>query len=162
MVNDFVKRFYPAAKAAAIGSKVLPETIITAAALESGWNKSELSAKYNNFFGRKVEKGYKGKAVNLKTKEFIDGKWTAPVELFKVYNTPEDSFRDYVKLLTSAPRYKSVLAATTPQQQFVELQKAGYATAPTYATTLTSVLNRIRPHLAVSITGVLALATIFF
>ncbi len=162
MVNDFVKRFYPAAKAAALGTKVLPETIITAAALESGWNKSELSAKYNNFFGHKVNKGYKGKAINLKTKEFIDGKWSTPVELFKVYNTPEDSFRDYVRLLTTATRYKNVLAAKTPQQQFIELQKAGYATAPTYAATLTSVLTRIRPHLVTSITGVLALATIFF
>lgn len=160
-VSEFVKKYWPAAVEAAGNSRVLPQTILAAAALESGWAGSDLASKYNNFFGRKPERGYKGKVVNLKTREFVNGRYITPVEPFKVYETAADSFRDYVNLITKASRYSKVLAATTPQQQFVELQKAGYATDPKYATVLTSVLNRIRPHLA-SLGLLIAVAGFFF
>ena len=159
--QEFVKKYWPYAVEAAGNSRVLPQTILAAAALESAYAGSDLSSRYNNFFGRKPEKGYKGKVVNLKTKEFVNGKYITPIEPFKVYETPADSFRDYVKLLTGAARYSKVLAANTPQQQFIELQKAGYATDPKYAAVLTSVLNRFRPHLA-SLGVLVAVAGFFF
>ena len=47
--------------------------IIAQAAIESNWGRSSLSAKYNNYFGIKAGKSWKGKTVNMKTGEVFDG-----------------------------------------------------------------------------------------
>ena len=48
--------------------------IIAQAAIESNWGRSVLSSRYNNFFGIKAGKSWKGKTVNMKTGEVFDGK----------------------------------------------------------------------------------------
>ena len=144
---DFINKFYPAAVAAAKGSKIHPGTIITAAALESGYGKSGLAAKYNNFFGRKPEKSYKGKIVNLPTAEFIKGQKVTLLQPFKHYDSAEDSFRDYVKLLSTSKRYSKVLLTNDPKQQFKEIHAAGYATAPDYSQKLSSLFDQLKDNL---------------
>lgn len=145
--KNFVSLYYPAAIKAAKGSKIHPDTIITAAALESGYGQSGLAAKYNNFFGRKPEKTWKGKIVNLPTNEFINGKMVKVNQPFKYYDTPEEAFRDYVKLLSTSKRYAKVLLTTDPKQQFREIQAAGYATDPGYAFNLEKLLDSLKPLL---------------
>jgi len=144
---DFVNKYYPAAVEAAKGSKIHPDTIITAAALESGYGKSGLAAKYNNFFGRKPEKSYKGKVVTMQTAEYIKGQRVVIPQPFKHYDTPADGFKDYVRLLSNSKRYAKVLLTSDPKQQFREIQAAGYATAPDYSQKLSSVLDQLKPML---------------
>ena len=48
---------------------VLPSVTISQAILESNWGKSELSAKYNNYFGIKASAGWNGKIATFSTKE---------------------------------------------------------------------------------------------
>ena len=161
---DFINKFYPAAVAAAKGSKIHPGTIITAAALESGYGKSGLAAKYNNFFGRKPEKNYKGKIVNLPTAEFIKGQKVTLLQPFKHYDTAEDSFRDYVKLLSTSKRYSKVLLTNDPKQQFREIQAAGYATAPDYSQKLSSLLDNLKPYMKTTLPllAILAIGAIIY
>jgi len=144
---DFVNKYYPAAVEAAKGSKIHPDTIITAAALESGYGKSGLAAKYNNFFGRKPEKSYRGKVVTMQTAEYIKGQRVVIPQPFKHYDTPADGFKDYVRLLSNSKRYAKVLLTSDPKQQFREIQAAGYATAPDYSQKLSSVLDQLKPML---------------
>ena len=50
-------------------SGVLPSVTISQAILESNCGKSELSAKYNNYFGIKASVGWNGKIATFSTKE---------------------------------------------------------------------------------------------
>ncbi len=62
---------------------------------------------------------------------------------FRVYDSPADSFADYVDLIRSAPRYQDALAsAAEPEAYLRELQAAGYATDPAYADKILAILQR--------------------
>jgi flagellum-specific peptidoglycan hydrolase FlgJ len=120
------------------GTGLLPSIALAQAALESGYGKSELSSKYNNYFGIKAVG--KQKSVPMRTREVIKGQsvWiTAP---FRVFDSLADAFKVRVKFL-STKRYKPVLEAKTPAAQALALQKAGYATDPNYARLLVSIVN---------------------
>jgi len=146
--KDFTNKYYPLAIEASIGTPIFPETIITAAGLESGWDTSQLSLKYNNFFGFKSSKSWidsGGKVVSLPTKEIINGQTRTIDALFRVYNSATDSFKDYVRLLQTS-RYVNagVTIAKDSVSQFQALQKAGYATDPNYSSKLKMIYYNIK------------------
>ena len=64
----------------------------------------------------------------------------APKECFRVYKTPEESYRDHSKFLKNGQRYAFLfdLKITDYKAWAKGLKKAGYATLPTYATTGTA------------------------
>lgn len=160
--EDFIKKYQAAAKNATAGTLLLPGTILTVAAIEGRYGQSELAAKYNNFFGRKPESGYTGKTVSMLTNENIKGKIVKIMQPFKVYDTPEAGFRDYVRLISRAPRYIKVLKQTTVPGQFKELQAAGYATDPSYAKKLEQLYNELKGFMSTSAVGFLIVGTLFF
>lgn len=109
----------------------LPSVLIAQAAIESNWGRSTLSAKYNNFFGIKAGRSWKGKSVNMKTGEVFNGKQVTINSNFRVYDSLTDSIRDRNRLLRTE-RYKAVEAATTPEAQATAIRTAGYCTATNY------------------------------
>lgn len=113
--------------------------IIAQAAIESNWGRSSLSAKYNNYFGIKASKSWKGKTVNMKTGEVFDGKQVTINSNFRVYDSLVDSIRDRNSLLRM-PRYKAVELATTPQAQAEAIKAAGYCTATNYVSSIMSTI----------------------
>lgn len=116
------------------------------AILESRLNgkPSDLAAKYNNYFGIKGQ-GTAGSAA-MPTQEYIGGKMRGTKAAFAANKTAEDSFNQHKNLMNN-PRYAAVLAAKTPEEAAVALQKAGYATDPNYAKSLINVLNTyVRPN----------------
>jgi flagellum-specific peptidoglycan hydrolase FlgJ len=137
-IDIFRKKYMLAAIDAARGTKIFPKTIITAAALESNYGKSQLSKVDNNFFG------IKGKGRKYKTKEQVGNKLVTITDSFKVYNTPKDSFKDYVRLLNTN-RYKKagVLTAKNELEQFRAIKKGGYATDANYINKLNSIYKAI-------------------
>jgi flagellum-specific peptidoglycan hydrolase FlgJ len=143
--QQFTDNFFPMAVEAAKGTPIFPETIISAAGLESGWNTSQLSMEYNNFFGFKSSSSWKGRVVSLPTKEEINGKVVTVQAIFRVYDSPVDSFKDYVRLLQTT-RYVNagVTTAKDSIEQFQALQRAGYATDSSYASKLSSVYYSIK------------------
>ena len=143
--------------------------MITQLILESGYNLSSLATKYNNFFGLKSGNSWSGRVVSMRTKEYnangtsywINGTGKEYANrilalsdgansgsLFRVYSNIENGFIGWVNFLKGYSRYNKVFLATTPQGQFIELQKSGYATSPTYANQLTSVYNGLKDTIA--------------
>lgn len=167
--NNFIAKYGNYAKAAAAGTPIFAETILTAAAAESSYGKSQLSAKYNNFFGIKADPSWKGKKIVFSTKEQKkDGSVYVVQAAFRHYDTPAESFINYVKFI-SGPRYvkAGVTTAKNPQEQFKKIQAAGYATDIKYSEKLISIFNGIKdwtkayPIAAAATTGT-ATALLFF
>ena len=136
-----------AAAAAVKGTGIFPELLLAQAIIESAKNGkmpgTQLAKQYNNYFGIKAFKSWKGDRVNFKTGEFTPAGSAYTMESdFRAYKTPLDSFKDYVKLLHNK-RYKKVLAAKTIADQARELKAAGYSTAPDYASKVSGMANVI-------------------
>ena len=117
-----------------------PSVLIAQAAIESNWGRSSLSSKYNNFFGIKASKSWKGKTVNMKTGEVFDGKQVTINSNFRVYDGLADSIRDRNRLLRM-PRYKAVELATTPRAQAEAIKAAGYCTATNYVSSIMATIS---------------------
>lgn len=135
--SEFVQRYWPLAVKVTQGTKILPGTVITAAGVESGWGNSKLASQYNNFFGFTADNSPNVPRVYMCNSQGQD------CHYYKTYNSAEDSFRDYIRLLTSYQRYAPVLQADTVQEQFAALQAAGYATNPQYSSILSRAWSEI-------------------
>jgi flagellum-specific peptidoglycan hydrolase FlgJ len=141
--EQFTSQFWDEAVNATSGTPIFPETVITAAGLEGGWNTSELARLHNNHFGFKGS--YNGMYVLLPTKEYINGSYVTVDAKFRKYPSVTEGFKDYVRLLQTT-RYVNggVTTAKTPIEQFEALQRSGYATDPKYASKLSSVYYTIK------------------
>ena len=155
--REYVRLYYPHIKKITEGTGIFPATQISQAIVESSgkingvWyvGGSKLAKDYNNLHGIKAGKSWKGKSVNMKTKEVYDGKETTITDAFRVYDTPEDSMSDHVKFLIENPRYKTagVFKAKNVTEQAEALKRAGYATDPNYAKTITSVSKEVEKYI---------------
>jgi hypothetical protein len=116
-------------------SEPLRRLTLAQAALESGYGKSTLASKYNNYFGIKG-KGPAG-SVKMWTNEDWGGKRHKILANFRAYHNAEESFKDHLKLLHQ-PRYSRVLAAASFDEAAMEVKRAGYATDYNYTNLLKS------------------------
>lgn len=140
---DYFKKYYNFAVKSGKKSGINPLVILTQSYLESGGAKSILASTYNNFFGIKADKAWKGKKIKMNTREVVNGKSIYLAQNFRWYDTAEQCFDDHAKFLMTNPRYaKSGLfnPTSTPAQQIDSLVKAGYATDPNYGKVLNAVL----------------------
>lgn len=103
--------------------------------LESAAGRSTLATEGNNHFGIKCHKEWKGESM-LRNDD-------APNECFRVYNTPEESFRDHSQFLKRT-RYQKLfkLDITDYQGWAMGLRECGYATDPNYAARLITIIER--------------------
>ena len=83
---EFVKKHYGQALVASKGSGIFIETLLGQSILETSSGKSLLSSKYNNYFGIKANKAWKGRTVNMKTGEVFNGKSVTINSDFRVYD----------------------------------------------------------------------------
>ena len=135
------------AKIATIGTGVLPSITVAQAILESGWGQSILtSAPYYNLFGIKQGTGWQGAIVNMKTSEYVNGKWVTILAPFRAYSSQMASFQDHTKFLLTNSRYagNGVINAKNYVNMANGLQAAGYATDPTYASRLINLVERYK------------------
>lgn len=125
--QKFIQELYPEAVQIYDKYNVLPSIIISQAILESGWGKSDLSVKANNLFGIKADSSWKGKKVKMNTSEYYNKKI---VDDFRVYDSKEQSLKDYGEFLKNNKRYKQngVFQATQYIDQANAIEKAGYST----------------------------------
>lgn len=114
--------------------------IIAQAIMESAWGTSYL-AKKNNFFGLKCGRYWKGKSVNLKTKEeYVEGTLTEIRANFRVYDTPEDGVKGYCEFLM-ARRYSNLKDVVDNTTYITLLCKDGYATSSSYKKYILNLIN---------------------
>lgn len=102
--------------------------------LESAAGKSELSQRSNNHFGIKCHTDWRGKRTYAKD--------DSPNDCFRVYNHPEESYRDHA-LFLQRPRYQPLfsLSITDYRSWARGLQQAGYATDRAYANKLIKLIE---------------------
>jgi len=136
--TSFVRSVLPHAQRAAAKLGTEPLALVAQAALETGWGtkiprRADGSSSFN-LLGIKSGTGWSGPAVTARTLEFQGGALAGKNDSFRAYGSHAESFADYVQLLTSAPRYQSVLAAGQDASRYAQaLQDSGYATDPNYA-----------------------------
>ena len=86
--------------------------------------------------------GWTGKVAEITTTEYINGEPKKVTAKFRAYNSYEESFRDYARLISDSPRYAQVRPQTGSVQAYASgLQRAGYATDPDYANKLSRAIN---------------------
>ena len=127
---DYIEKYKDIAMREMQEYKIPASITLAQGILESGNGNSELAKKSNNHFGIKCHKDWKGK----RTYHDDDAKG----ECFRVYNSPEDSYRDHSKFLANGQRYAFLfdLKITDYKGWAKGLKKAGYATLPVYANVL--------------------------
>jgi len=113
---------------------------------ETGWGQHEIKLKGGapsfNLFGIKAGASWTGKVAEVTTTEYVDGAPQKRIARFRAYDSYEDSFKDYAKMISESPRYAKARAQTGSVQAFASgLQKAGYATDPEYAAKLSRAIN---------------------
>lgn len=115
--------------------------IIAQAILESGWGGSTLASKYNNFFGLKCGGSWKGKSVNMATKEeYTVGVMTDIRDNFRVFDSMEDGVKGYFDFINYS-RYANLKGVKDPEEYCRRIKADGYATSSTYVTNLMRVIR---------------------
>ena len=146
--DDFVQHHRAAAERVARSSGIPASFMLGQAGHETGWGKGEIRHKDGsnsfNLFGIKAGKGWTGKVAEVTTTEYIDGKPRKVTAKFRAYDSYEESFRDYARLIKESPRYEkaeSVAKTGSAVAYAAALQKAGYATDPEYARKLSGAIQ---------------------
>jgi flagellar protein FlgJ len=142
---DFIEKLLPHAKAVSQSTGIPPQFMLAQAALESGWGKHEIrhadNSPSHNLFGIKAGASWKGDIVETVTTEYVNGVPQRVSEKFRAYSSYAEGFNDYARLLSDNPRYANVLKSNDAVTFANSLQRAGYATDPSYADKLIRILN---------------------
>ena len=138
----FIALFGPVAQASMKETGVPASVTLAQAILETGWGGSTIgSAK--NLFGIKGT-GPAGKTV-VNTQECYDGTYVTIKDGFKMYHNWQESIDDHAHLVSNG-RYKSAWDAYQSNHDadaFARgIHQAGYATSPTYADNLISLMKQ--------------------
>ncbi|KQR62162.1 flagellar assembly peptidoglycan hydrolase FlgJ [Acidovorax sp. Leaf160] len=144
--ENFVQHHRAAAERVAQESGIPASFMLGQAGHETGWGKSEIRSKETgnsfNLFGIKAGRGWTGKVAEITTTEYVGGVPRKVTAKFRAYDSYEDSFKDYAKLINDNPRYEKARGKTHSAVAYAaELQKAGYATDPQYASKLSRAIQ---------------------
>ncbi|MGE3774770.1 MAG: flagellar assembly peptidoglycan hydrolase FlgJ [Gammaproteobacteria bacterium] len=140
----FVDSLRPHAERAAQKLGTTPEILLAQAALETGWGRHVVGGSSHNLFSIKADRGWDGRTVTQRTMEVFDGKPVKINAAFRAYRDVGAAFDDYVDFLQQNPRYERALQrAADPRAYVRELQRAGYATDPSYAQKILQIHGRL-------------------
>lgn len=115
--------------------------IIAQAILESGWGKSGLASKYHNYFGLKCGSSWRGKSVNMATKEeYKVSTLTNIRDNFRVYDSMEAGVKGYFDFINTR-RYANLKGVKSPEEYVRRLKADGYATSSKYVDNVMRVIR---------------------
>jgi len=146
--SDFIEKMMPYAEKAAQVIGVSPQTLLAQAALETGWGQKVISqtdgASSHNLFNIKSDKRWNGNDVDIETVEYREGIALKEKASFRAYDSFKESFDDFSEFITTSPRYEKAVDKAANSASFLqELQSAGYATDPNYASKIMGVLKQV-------------------
>ena len=121
---------------------ILASLTAAQAFIESNKGNSGLTQKANNLFGIKGE--YNGQSVTMPTTEYYNGVKTKVDAKFRKYPSWLESVADHSRLFNTNKRYANLRGETDYKQACVNVQKDGYATSPTYSTTLINTIEKYK------------------
>lgn len=114
--------------------------------LETGWGGSTLSVYAHNYFGIKCKatpSPYQLGCVEKASLEYFDpANPVSVVSPFRSYASAADSFVDHGYFLATNTRYAAAFSTTTADDFIRAVAAAGYATDPTYADMIISIMQR--------------------
>ena len=115
--------------------------IIAQAILESGWGKTTLASKYHNYFGMKCGSSWKGKSVNMATKEeYKVGTLTNIRDNFRVYDSMDAGVKGYFDFINTS-RYANLKGVKSPEEYVRRIKADGYATSSKYVDNIMRVIR---------------------
>ena len=133
--ESYIERYKNIAITEMNGSGIPASITLAQGILESGSGNSKLAKEANNHFGIKCATEWKGGTI-LQDDDNKD-------DCFRVYKSPEESFRDHTEFL-KRKRYASLFELDKNDYRGWAngLKTAGYATNPRYAELLISLVER--------------------
>jgi flagellar protein FlgJ len=142
--EQFIASIAEAAVESAYATGVPASVTIAQAILESYWGSSRLAREANNYFGIKAQtrSGSAG-SVRFDVWEVIGGRNVMQSQAFRAYKTVAESFVDHGVFFVENGRYARAMAVKGDPRQFArEVNRAGYATDPSYASKLIGLMDR--------------------
>ena len=145
--EEFIEKMRPYAEKAAKELGVPAGILLAQSALETGWGNKVIQhgdgESSHNLFGIKADKRWDGPYVNVSSLEYVDGKAKREFSNFKVYDSYQQSFEDYVEFIKGNDRYQTALKNSANGETYIKaLQEAGYATDPQYAKKVIDIAQR--------------------
>ncbi len=125
------------------------DAILAQAALESGYGKSELTRKANNFFGMKAGPNWNGPTIAMRTAEQdSSGNESNLTDVFRAYPTPQEGFKGYGEFIRGNQRYKSALNHPNDPVKYIQaIKDAGYATDINYVSKVVNILQGVQTYI---------------
>ena len=151
-VRYFVAKYGEGIARAIKGTNLFFPAIIAQSITESGYGRSELTSKANNFGGIKYNPKIHSDYIFADTTEFLNGKRVKITARFAKFSDVAEGFKSHVNVLM-ADRYKNARnLAKTPEEQITMFAKAGYTTTPpkTYLDSMKGNINRVRDKYKIS------------
>jgi flagellum-specific peptidoglycan hydrolase FlgJ len=141
--KEFIARIGPIIQeeSKARGYKVC-SPIIAQACIESAFGTSMLGYKWHNYFGMKCGSSWKGRSINLRTKEEVNSQLISIRDNFRVYSSMEEGVSGYFDFI-STKRYANLKSAETPEEYLKRIKADGYATSSSYVNTC---MNCVRKY----------------
>ena len=145
---EFVRKIAPHAKKYAEKLGLDHLLLVAQSALETGWGKYMLADRQgessNNLFNIKRGSDWEKDTTEKVTVEYKNGLVTREKAEFRVYDNLEESFADYIDLVLGSERYQTAVKHSHDNLAYIHaLQEAGYATDPSYAEKVMSVMGRV-------------------
>ncbi|MCL1066562.1 flagellar assembly peptidoglycan hydrolase FlgJ [Shewanella olleyana] len=146
--QHFVSVLYPHAEKAAKTLGTTPEVLLAQSALETGWGQKMIrrqdGSASNNLFNIKADSRWQGDKTSVNTLEYEQGIAVKQKADFRMYESVEHSFNDFVSFISNGERYQDARKVAAEPAKFINaLQKAGYATDPQYAQKVLKVMESV-------------------
>lgn len=142
--TQFLATLSPAATVLYNTTPLFASVTLAQSADETGWLRflpHDIRTGRNSFNIYGVKGSGPAGSVQCYTEEFYNGAYVTILADFAAYDNYLQSMQYRSELLLNDKRYIPVLQAKTAYDQCYALQNCGYATSPTYATTLISIIN---------------------
>lgn len=138
--SAFIEQLGASAMQISASSDLYASIMVAQALVETGFGTSTLSAApYYNLFGVKEYSG--GPSVTMSTQEYLNGQWVTMNEPFAVYSSYAESFQAHASLLASSYYAGAWKSHTNSYQDAAVYLTGRYATDPSYASKLISLIQ---------------------
>jgi flagellar protein FlgJ len=151
--RQFVDTLKPHAQKAAQELGVPWKTLVAQSALETGWGKAILKKHDGgssfNLFNIKAGSSWSGERLSTNTLEYEQGLPRQERASFRAYESPSQSFEDYVSLIKTdryqqpLQRYRQTNGQLSPEGYMQGLRDGGYFTDPAYLDKIKNVMASV-------------------
>lgn len=143
--ESFFAKLKPFVLADMRSSGILASLTAAQAFIESSKGNSGLTQKANNLFG--IKGAYCGNSVRMWTTEYVNGSPVRVLAAFRAYPSWKESIADHSDLFNRLKRYENLRGLTDYKLACKYVKADGYATSPSYESSLLSVIDRYKLYL---------------